>query len=91
MYKITTITDLNGYVKVETLYELKQLHPEMTGSLLFPLSAEIIKAHPQSMCLIWSDDSERMLRTSTVKEWIEMGDEVKVVTRNSIYWLRKAG
>lgn len=91
MYKIKNITDLDGYVKVETFYELKQQHPEMTGTLLFHLSAEIIKAYPQPMCFVWSDDEEHMMRTSAVKEWIETGNEVKVVTQNTIYWLRKVG
>ena len=38
---------------------------------------------------MWNDDTDKMLRTSTIEEYENNDDTVKVVTRNSIYYLEK--
>ena len=40
-------------------------------------------------CFIWNDNTNKMLRTSTIENYENNVDTIKVVTRNSIYYLKK--
>ena len=84
-YKITNITDRAGNVKEEFMAELKAAHPEMSGVLLYPISKESVDMMP--LCLLWTDRSDKMLRTSTIAGYNEAGDIITVTTRNSVYTL----
>ena len=85
MYKITNITDREGNIKQDFIDELKSVHLNLCGEILYP---ELTKVGCH-FCFVWSDDTDKMLRTSTIEEYENNGDTVKVVTRNSIYYLEK--
>ena len=65
--------------------ELHLIHPEFVGDILCP---EFTKVGGY-FCFIWNDDSEKMLRTSTIEDYFSNEDTIKVVTRNSVYYLQK--
>lgn len=89
MYKITNVTDKNGNVKEEFFNKMKSLHPELTGTIfhLDLFRATMINA---PLLFIWNDDTNKALRTSTVQDFCEDGDNIVVTTRNSIYYLTKS-
>lgn len=87
MYKIIKITDCAGNPKTDFMNELQAAHPEMNGQLLYPIIKEAIGMI--RMCFIWADKSDKVLRTSLVKEVQETQEMLKVVTENSIYTLEK--
>jgi len=83
MYKIINITDRAGNVKETFIKELRQMHPDMKGLLLYPLSTA------QRLCFVWADKSEKMLRTSPIESYKEDVYTVTVITENSIYTLER--
>lgn len=85
MYKITSIKDKSGIEKVDFYNEMQSVHPSMGGEILYPELTRV----GSNFCLLWDDDSDRMLRTSTIEEYINNGDSIEVVTRNSVYTLEK--
>ena len=85
MYKIVNVTDRDGNIKQAFIDELKNVHPDLSGEILYP---ELTKAGGH-LCLLWNDDTGKMLRTSTIEEYVANGNTIKVVTRNSIYYLEK--
>lgn len=85
IYRIVNITDREGNVKQDFINELRLIHPELVGEILYPEFTRV-GGH---FCFVWNDDSNKMLRTSTIEEYKNNGDTVKVVTRNSVYYLEK--
>ena len=85
IYRIVSITDKEGNDKTDFFNEVKSIHPNMSGEILYP---ELTKAGGH-FCLVWDDDTDKMLRTSTIEKYENDGDKVEVVTRNSIYVLEK--
>lgn len=85
MYRITNITDREDNIKQDFIDELKQSHPELVGEILYPELVGI----GDHLCFDWNDDTNKILRTSTIEEYSDNIDTVKVVTRNSIYYLQK--
>ena len=85
MYRIISITDREGNDKTDFFNEMKSIHPNMSGEILY---TELTKVGT-CFCLLWDDDTEKMLRTSTIEKYQNDGDKVEVVTRNSIYVLEK--
>lgn len=85
MYRITKILDKNGNSKDDFFTEVQVFHPNMSGEILYP---EFIRVGG-CFCLVWDDDSNKMLRTSTIEEYENNNGKVKVVTRNSIYYLEE--
>ena len=85
MYKIANVTDREGIVKQDFINELKLDHPNLCGYILYP---ELTKVGCH-FCFVWNDDTDKMLRTSTIEEYYNDVDTIKVVTRNSIYYLEK--
>lgn len=85
MYRIVSIADREGNDKIDFFNEMKSVHPSMSGEILYP---ELIKAGTH-FCLLWDDDTDKMLRTSTIEKYQNDGDKVEVVTRNSIYVLER--
>lgn len=85
MYKIINVTDRKNNVKHDFINELKSVHPNLSGDILYP---ELIQTGGH-FCFVWNDDSGKMLRTSTIEEYENNGNTVKVVTRNSVYYLEK--
>ena len=83
MYKITNVTDTQGYQKIMFMDELQKVHPKMCGELLYPLSSA------NRLCLIWADRSDKMLRTSNIKKYKEENGVLTVETQNSIYTLER--
>ena len=57
----------------------------MSGEII---NKGLLKAHI-CMDFMWNDNSGKMLETSSVEEYVDNGDKVKVVTRNSVYYLEK--
>lgn len=88
MYKITNVTDRDGNVKEVFMQKMKQSHPSMCGELLFSGWMEI----GSRLCLVWDDNSNKMLRTSPiVDDVIREEGKIIVTTMNSIYTLEKCG
>ena len=85
MYRIVKILDKNGNNKEDFFAEVKARHPNMSGEILYQ---ELIRVGG-CFCLKWDDDSESMLRTSAIEEYENDHGKVKVVTRNSIYYLEE--
>lgn len=86
MYKIIKITDRAGNPKTDFMKELTVVHPEMKGQLLYPITEDTVGLI--RMCFIWADNSDKVLRTSIVKDYQETKELLKVVTENSIYVLK---
>ena len=84
-YKIVNVTDRAGNIKEEFMAELQEVHPSMSGVLLYPISKKSIERIP--LCLIWTDQSDKMLRTSTIMGYEESNNIITVTTRNSVYTL----
>lgn len=85
MYKIIGITDKDGNDKVDFFASMKSCHPNMSGEILYP---ELVRVGG-CFCLLWDDDSGKMLRTSTIEKYENDNGKVEVVTRNSIYYLEE--
>lgn len=85
IYKIVSITDREGNNKTDFFNEMQSIHLNMSGEILYP---ELTKVGGH-FCLVWDDDTDKMLRTSAIKKYQNDGDNVEVVTRNSIYVLEK--
>lgn len=85
MYRITKILDKNGNSKDDFFAEMKACHPKMSGEILYP---ELIRIGG-CFCLLWDDDSGKMLRTSAIEKYENDNGKVEVVTRNSIYYLEE--
>lgn len=85
MYRIVSITDKAGNSKDDFYNEMKTVHPTMSGEILYPDFVRI-GGH---FCLVWNDDTEKMLRTSTIERLYSDEKKYVVETRNSIYTLEK--
>lgn len=85
IYKIVSITDREGNSKDDFFNEMQSVHPSMSGEILYPEYTKV-GGH---FCLVWDDDTDKMLRTSTIEKYENDGDKVEVVTRNSIYVLER--
>ncbi len=85
MYKVTNVTDRNGNIKHDAIAEIKELSPDMTGTILYP---EFMKPDNR-FCFLWSGDSGRMMRTSLIEVVDENGDVLHITTKNTEYWLEK--
>lgn len=88
MYRIVNITDREGNVKQEFINELKVIHPELVGKIL---NKEVLKSDLFMSCLHfeWADDSNKMLKTSMVIDYVEDNDKIIVTTINSVYTFEK--
>ena len=85
MYRIISITDREGNDKTDFFNEMKSIHPNMSGEILY---TELTKVGT-CFCLLWVDDTDKMLRTSSIEKYQNDDDKVEVVTRNSIYFLER--
>lgn len=84
LYKIISVTDKEGNIKQDAIDQMKEICADMVGEVVFP---ELIKAGTR-FCLLWNNDSGRMMRTSLIESFDESNLELEVVTRNSVYTLR---
>lgn len=91
MYKIINVTDREGNVKEEFMKEMAAAHPGMSGKLLYPINKNLVNTYLISLCLVWTDRSDKMLRTSTILDYSEQDNLIIVTTMNSIYTLEKIG
>lgn len=85
MYRIIKILDKNGNSKDDYFEEVKSRHPTMSGEILYP---ELIRVGG-CFRFLWNDASGKVLTTSTIEEYENNNGKVKVVTRNSIYYLEE--
>lgn len=85
MYKIINVTDKEGNIKQDFIDDLKSIHPNMSGEISYPEFTKV----GSHFCFIWNDETNRMLRTTIIEEYENNGNDIKVVTRNSIYYLEK--
>lgn len=85
MYKIVNVTNKQGNIKQDFINEMKSVHPNLTGEIMYPK----YNIPGNCFCFVWNDDTDKMLRTSTIEEYDDNGSTIKVVTRNSIYYLEK--
>lgn len=83
LYKIISVTDKNGEVDQERIDAIKDICDSMTGEIPYPDYV----SPGNCFCLLWDNDSGRMMRTSSI-ESVESNDKrMKVITRNTIYIL----
>ena len=88
MYRIVNITDREGNVKQDFIDELKVIHPELVGKIL---NKEVLKSDlfMGRLHFEWADDSNKMLKTSIVMDYVEDNDKIIVTTMNSVYTFEK--
>lgn len=88
MYRIVNVTDREDNVKQEFINELKVIHHELVGKIL---NKEALKSDLFMGCLHfeWADDSNKMLKTSMVMDYVEDGNKIVVTTMNSVYTFEK--
>lgn len=88
MYRITNVTDKEGNVKQEFIDELKVVHPKLVGKIL---NKEVLNSDLFMGCLHfeWADDSNKMLKTSMVMDYVEDNDKIIITTMNSVYTFEK--
>lgn len=88
MYRITNVADKQGNVKQEFIDELKVVHPELVGKIL---NKEVLNSDLFMGCLHfeWADDSNKMLKTSMVMDYVEDNDKIIITTMNSVYTFEK--
>ena len=88
MYKITNVTDRQGNVKRDFIDEIKELHPDLRGKIINQgdLRSNLFLCN---LCFVWADEPDRMLRTSTVLDYVEDGDKIIATTMNSVYTFEK--
>ena len=89
MYKIINITDKKGHIKQCFFNELIQIHPNMTGNIIYPIQQYLINNKSAYLCFAWNDDSNKVLRTSLIDKYEDYGNIIKITTRNSIYTLER--
>ena len=83
LYRIVLVTDKNGEVNQERIDAIKDICESMAGEIVYP--EHVIPGN--CLCLLWNNDTGRMMRTSSI-ESVESNDKrMKVVTRNTIYYL----
>ena len=85
MWKIVSITNHDGKIKQEFYDEIKAIHPNMSGEILYP---HLLKVG-SCLCLEWDDDSCKMLRTSKITKIREEEFKLIITTRNSVYTLEE--
>ncbi|EXG86188.1 hypothetical protein K413DRAFT_3010 [Clostridium sp. ASBs410] len=85
MYKLTKVTDRNGNIKNEAISQMKAICPDLSGEIPYKESI----APGKHFCFLWTGESGRMMRTSTIEHYKENGPYVHVVTRNSEYWFKE--
>ena len=87
-YIITNITDREGNVKQEFIDKLKSVHPNLKGRIT---NKGLLKGNLFMSCLHfeWADDSNKMLKTSMVMDYVEDENKIVVTTMNSIYTFEK--
>lgn len=88
MYRIVNVTDREGNVKQEFIDELKVIHPNLIGEIL---NKEMLKSDLflSYLRFKWADDSNKMLATSMVIDYVEDNDKIIVTTINSVYTFEK--
>lgn len=88
MYRIVNITDREGNIKQEFINELKAIHPNLIGEIL---DKEVLKNNLflSYLNFKWADNSNKMLRTSMVMDYVEDRDKIVVTTMNSVYIFEK--
>lgn len=85
VYKIINVKDHNNHVKTDLYNKLEQAHPNMLGTILNEMP--IVIGEP--LRFLWADNSNKILVTSTVTGYMRKNDFIQVVTKNSIYILKK--
>ena len=89
MYKIIKVTDREGNIKEEFMKQLMVDHPTMIGKLLYPLNRELVDAGMMRLCFIWTDNSNKVLRTSIIQDYTQQNKTTVVTTENSVYTLER--
>lgn len=62
MYKITNVTDRSGNIKQNFIDELKSVHSNLSGEILYPELTNV----GGYFRFVWDDDSGKILKTSTI-------------------------
>ena len=85
LYKVVSVTDKNGKIDQERINAIKDICENMIGEIAYP--EHVIPGN--RFCLLWSNDSGRMMRTSPI-ELVESNDEyIRVITQNTVYELKE--
>lgn len=80
--KIISVKDKAGNEKTEFMEELRQNHPFMSGEWIYH---QFFVQNHGSFHLLWDDQTDKCLVTSTVENLIQTDTKVVVTTRNSVY------
>ena len=84
MYKVISITD---HLNNEKSHYATLSHPQLLGEFedLNFLKDEVANGTQPSCCFIWADDTDKMMKTSSVQSMSEWDNKIKIVTMNSCY------
>lgn len=86
LYKIVSVTDKSGNIKKDSMSQMKEVCSSLVGQVLYLGTYKV----GDRFCMLWNNDSDRMLRTSPMeRELKNENDNIVVTTRNSIYYLEK--
>lgn len=90
MYKIISVTDKSGNVKLEFINDMKSKHgDELLGDFVYYEHMKNNLENKPCCCFEWADNSGKMLRTSWVESMSEWDNKVKIATMNSVYVFEK--
>lgn len=88
MYKIVKVTDKDGKLKEDFMKDMQNSHPHMRGKVLH----KNMLGPGTCLCLVWDDDSGKMLKTSViVDEVVKKENYMIITTLNSVYTLEVYG
>jgi hypothetical protein len=90
MYKIVSVTDKSGNVKLDFIDDMKSKHgDELLGDFVNYEHMKNNLENKPCCCFEWADNSGKMLRTSRVDSMSEWDNKVKIATMNSVYVFEK--
>lgn len=75
------MTDKNGKTAQDRIDSIKNICESMIGEVLYP--EYVIPGN--CFCLLWDNDSGRMMRTSPIESVESNNKGMKIITRNTIY------
>lgn len=88
LYRLVNVVDKEGNTKEEFIEELRKTHPKLLGKIT---NKGLLTGNLFMTCLHfeWADDSNKMLKTSMVIDYVEDNDKIIVTTMNSVYTFEK--
>lgn len=84
LYRIVSVTDKHGEADQDRIDAIKNICESMIGEVLYP--EYVIPGN--CFCLLWNNNSRRMMRTSPIESVESNNGKMKIITQNAIYELK---